>query len=181
VGWFTALYPVALDIAGVTEPAALVARVAEQLAEVPRRGLGYGVGRWLSEPMRWDVPAAEVCFNYLGQFDGVVDAEGPFGSAPEDTGLQTAGDGQRAHLIDMNGLIVDGKLKFEWHFAPALHREETVQRVAERHFALLRELLAAVTEGRVVAPADPTGPDARFDLTDASEDDLESAIEEIEF
>ena len=181
VGWFTALYPVALDIAGVTEPAALVARVAEQLATVPRRGLGYGIGRWLSEPARWEVPAAEVCFNYLGQFDGVVDAAGPFGSATEDAGLQTAPAGQRAHLIDVNGLIVDGALKFEWHYAPGRHRRETVARVAERHFGLLREMLAAVTEGRVVTPVDSAGPEARFDLTDASDDDLESAIEEIEF
>lgn len=181
VGWFTALYPVALDIAGVTEPAALVARVAEQLAMVPQRGLGYGVGRWLSEPARWDVPAADVCFNYLGQFDGVVDAEGPFGSATEDSGLQTAPAGKRAHLIDVNGLIVDGALKFEWHYAPGLHRRETVERVAERHFARLREMLAAVTEGRVVTPAGLLESESRFDLTDASEDDLESAIEEIEF
>ena len=181
VGWFTALYPVALDIAGVTEPTALVPRVAEQLAAVPQRGLGYGVGRWLSEPVRWDVPAAEVCFNYLGQFDGVVDAEGPFGSAAEDTGLQTAPAGTRAHLIDVNGLIVDGALKFEWHYASALHRRETVKRVAERHFSLLRELLAAVTAGRVVTSAGSSVSDTRFDLTDASDDDLDSAIEEIEF
>ena len=131
--------------------------------------------------MRWDVPAAEVCFNYLGQFDGVVDAEGPFGSAAEDTGLQTAPAGTRAHLIDVNGLIVDGALKFEWHYASALHRRETVKRVAERHFSLLRELLAAVTAGRVVTSAGSSVSDTRFDLTDASDDDLDSAIEEIEF
>jgi len=78
-------------------------------------------------------------------------------------------------------LIVDGALKFEWHYAPGRHRRETVARVAERHFGLLREMLAAVTEGRVVTPVDSAGPEARFDLTDASDDDLESAIEEIEF
>jgi amino acid adenylation domain-containing protein/non-ribosomal peptide synthase protein (TIGR01720 family) len=181
VGWFTALYPVSLDISGVTDSATLVPVVAEQLATVPRRGLGYGIGRWLSEPTRWDVPAAEVCFNYLGQFDGVVAAEGPFGSASEDTGSPTAPTGQRAHLIDVNGLIVDGALKFDWHYAPGLHRRETVARVANRHFALLREMLAAVTEGRVVTPVDPAQKEARFDLTDASDDDLASAIEEIEF
>ena len=81
----------------------------------------------------------------------------------------------------MNGLIVDGALKFDWHYAPGLHRHETVARIANRHFALLREMLAAVTEGRVVTPVNSAEKEARFDLTDASDDDLASAIEEIEF
>ncbi len=185
VGWFTALYPQRLDLAGVdvTAPAAAVPAIAAQLAAVPRRGLGYGIGRWLASPPRWEVPAAELCFNYLGQFDDLVSADAPFGPAAEDVGPQVAPASERAHLIDVAGLVADGTLRFEWLYGSALHRPETIAAVAEGFLRHLRALLAAASEGsaKAVAPTGTGANAARFDLADLSDDDLDEAIEEIEF
>jgi non-ribosomal peptide synthase protein (TIGR01720 family) len=180
VGWFTSLFPVRLDLAGAAAPSAIVAAVRTQLAAVPRRGLGYGVGRWLASPPLWEVSPAELCFNYLGQFDGLVGGDGPFGPAAESVGPQTSPRGERAHLLDVNGLIVGGALKFEWHFSEKIHRGETIARLADRHFFHLRALLAAAVNGSVTAAPPELAAD-RFALSGASAAELDRAIGEIEF
>lgn len=181
VGWFTSLYPIRIDLMGTASPVAVVDTVRTQLAAVPERGLGYGVGRWLSEPPRWDVPAADLCFNYLGQFDGLVGGDGPFGPADESVGPQNSPQGERAHVLDVNGLIVGGALKFEWHFSAKIHRRETVTKLADSYFGHLRTLLDAVTAGGVTADVEEETNVSRFELAGANDEDLDSAIEEIEF
>jgi hypothetical protein len=75
VGWLTSLYPVVLDVRGLAEPDALLVAVKEQLRSVPRRGLGFGVMRYLTSDdalaasLR-ELPRPEVSFNYLGQYHG---------------------------------------------------------------------------------------------------------------
>ena len=54
--------------------------VKEQLRAVPNRGLGYGLLRYLAGTRRLTqrlraLPAARVCFNYLGQVDRGLPAE----------------------------------------------------------------------------------------------------------
>src|SRR5207253_1356835 len=80
VGWFTTLFPVALDMAGDRDWGETLKSVKEQLRAVPRRGLGYGALRYL----RQGIPQAEslaggpepqVSFNYLGQFDWASDGD----------------------------------------------------------------------------------------------------------
>lgn len=80
VGWFTSVFPVRLDLAGIDldeafagGPAAGAAlkAVKEQLLAVPGRGIGYGLLRYLNpqtaEVLR-EYPMGQVGFNYLGRF-----------------------------------------------------------------------------------------------------------------
>ena len=48
VGWFTALFPVLLDLRGAEEPGAALKAVKEQLRAIPNRGVGYGLLRYLA-------------------------------------------------------------------------------------------------------------------------------------
>ncbi|MFE7094096.1 non-ribosomal peptide synthetase [Streptomyces erythrochromogenes] len=74
VGWFTTLFPVTVDPGPAADPgdpaylAAALKAVKEDLARVPRGGLSYGVLRHLAGA-RFDAPAPQVLFNYLGRFD----------------------------------------------------------------------------------------------------------------
>ncbi|APU43541.1 non-ribosomal peptide synthetase [Streptomyces sp. TN58] len=80
VGWFTTLFPVTVDpgaAADPTDPAYLAAAlkaVKEDLARVPRNGLSYGALRHLGGA-RFDTPAPQVLFNYLGRFDAGSSAD----------------------------------------------------------------------------------------------------------
>ncbi|KAA0115009.1 non-ribosomal peptide synthetase [Mycolicibacterium sp. P9-22] len=79
VGWFTSIYPVAVDpgavawdevLAAGAPLAAATRAVKEQLRAVPNRGLGYGVLRYLDESGPIHVAAPQILFNYLGRFAG---------------------------------------------------------------------------------------------------------------
>ncbi|MEE8584779.1 MAG: amino acid adenylation domain-containing protein, partial [Acidobacteriota bacterium] len=70
VGWFTAVYPLLLQVEE-SGPGPALKSVKEQLRGVPGRGLGYGLLRYLGQGRETarrleEMPQAEVSFNYLG-------------------------------------------------------------------------------------------------------------------
>ncbi|MFE7802167.1 amino acid adenylation domain-containing protein, partial [Nocardia sp. NPDC057440] len=81
VGWFTATYPVRLDLSDIdiddafaagAAAAAVTKSVKEQLRQVPNHGIGYGLLRYLNAAtarILRELPAPQVSFNYLGRFD----------------------------------------------------------------------------------------------------------------
>src|SRR5262249_33207720 len=86
VGWFTTLFPVALDLRGAHGPGEALVAAKERLRAVPGRGIGFGVLRWLSpDPAVREglaaLPAAGVAFNYLGQLDAALSNEQAFALA----------------------------------------------------------------------------------------------------
>src|SRR4029079_4848232 len=66
VGWFTTQYPILLTGTPHDAPAARVRAGHAQLQTIPRRGVGYGVLRYLADVPLPAAPAA-IAFNYLGQ------------------------------------------------------------------------------------------------------------------
>ena len=80
VGWFTSLYPVRLDVSGQAVEEALAGgaslgglfkSVKEQLRGLPRRGLGYGLLRYLNAETAGELAglaSPQLSFNYLGRF-----------------------------------------------------------------------------------------------------------------
>ena len=143
IGWFTSIFPVHLDLslAGMGET---IKSVKEQLRQVPRRGIGYGILRYLSADAA-DLEATsdpDVSFNYLGQFDQFTN--GPLIKAilPESGGLARSPLGPRAHLLDLTGIVSDGQLQVQWVYSQNFHRRETIQRLADSFMDNLRALLA---------------------------------------
>ncbi|MEI5097451.1 amino acid adenylation domain-containing protein [Streptomyces sp. PmtG] len=79
VGWFTAMYPVRLDVTGIDLTDALnggkaaakaIKTVKEQLRAIPDNGLGYGLLRHLNPttaPALTDTRQPQIGFNYLGK------------------------------------------------------------------------------------------------------------------
>ncbi|MBB5857514.1 non-ribosomal peptide synthase/polyketide synthase [Amycolatopsis umgeniensis] len=139
VGWFTSLFPVALDVPH--EWGAALKAVKERLRSVPRRGIGYGALRYLSGT----APAVDpqISFNYLGRFD--LPGELYTGSHGE---LSLAADpgGVRPHLLDVVGQVTGDTLEFTWHYADGVHDEATVTRLADGMLEHLRGLLEHCAE-----------------------------------
>ncbi|MGA4844527.1 amino acid adenylation domain-containing protein [Streptomyces sp. G45] len=79
VGWFTSMYPARVDVSGIDVADVLaggaaagtaVKRVKEQLRQVPDKGIGYGLLRYLNPETAdqlADYPAPQIGFNYLGR------------------------------------------------------------------------------------------------------------------
>ncbi|MGK8557862.1 non-ribosomal peptide synthase/polyketide synthase [Nocardia gipuzkoensis] len=72
VGWFTNTYPVALDLNGIeaADPRAAVKSVKDQLRDIPDKGIGYGLLRYLNTETAdrlSALPEPQISFNNLGR------------------------------------------------------------------------------------------------------------------
>jgi amino acid adenylation domain-containing protein/non-ribosomal peptide synthase protein (TIGR01720 family) len=145
VGWFTTVYPVALELPSAGGPGAALKAVKEQLRAVPSRGLGYGLLRYLREDERAATlaraPAAEVSFNYLGQVDQALPPDAPFRWAEGPTGPLRSPRGRRRYLVDVNARVVEGRLHVWFAYSEDRHRRESVEALGARFVAALRVLV----------------------------------------
>jgi amino acid adenylation domain-containing protein/non-ribosomal peptide synthase protein (TIGR01720 family) len=147
VGWFTSLFPVQLELAELTEPGKNLKSVKEQLRQVPKRGIGYGLLRYLSsdEVTRLQLqalPQAQVCFNYLGQLDQMLSKAPVLGLAKESSGLVQSPQGHRSYLLEVESFIAQGKLRLEWIYSERVYQRSTIQRLAQGYITALQGLIA---------------------------------------
>ncbi|HIP71159.1 MAG TPA: amino acid adenylation domain-containing protein, partial [Anaerolineae bacterium] len=147
VGWFTALYPVELTLESVEKPGETIMAVKEQLRRIPNRGIGYGLLRYLCEDtvVRQKLaalPQPELSFNYLGQMGQGETEESPLAPAVESGGPERSPQARRAHLLEIDGGVMDGRLELTWTYSPHHHRRETIERLANEFITSLQTLIA---------------------------------------
>lgn len=147
VGWFTALYPVELHLTGSEQPGEAIMAVKEQLRRIPKRGIGYGLLRYLCEDTAVReklaaIPQPELSFNYLGQMGQEETAESPLTPAAESSGPERSSQAQRTHLLEIDGGVMDGRLEMTWSYSPHHHRRETIEQLAHDFIASLQVLIS---------------------------------------
>ena len=150
VGWFTTFYPVLLERPEKPGPGELLKAVKETLRGVPRRGIGYGLLRYLAgdealaQKLR-SLPQPEVSFNYLGRLDQALPETALFAAAGESTGPAISPRQQRRYLLEINCSIFGDRLHAEWTYNHNRHRRQTVERLADGFLAALKELIQHCT------------------------------------
>jgi non-ribosomal peptide synthase protein (TIGR01720 family) len=149
VGWFTTIYPVLLDVTGNrNELGEGVKQAKEQIRGIPGQGLGYGVLRYLGSEVGnrlRELPQAEVSFNYLGQMDRVLSEDTIFGVAAESSGPYRGAAGRRMYLLEINSMIVGGRLQVSWGYSSRVHRQETIAELAAAYVESLRAIITHCT------------------------------------
>ncbi|MFE7853266.1 amino acid adenylation domain-containing protein [Streptomyces sp. NPDC057403] len=178
IGWFTAMYPVRLDVAGIDVAAAftggpaagrVIKAVKEQLRAVPDHGVGYGLLRHLNPATKAVLEAArqpQIGFNYLGKASSADLPEElrHLGWAP-DTGhrdLIAAADGDLPVLsaLEINAVAADtgagDELTAYFGFATGVLRREDVEKLAGLWVQALTALArhAALPEAGGLTPSD---------------------------
>ncbi|GAA1979887.1 non-ribosomal peptide synthase/polyketide synthase [Kitasatospora viridis] len=148
VGWFTAEYPVALTIGQQDDWVRDTLRsVKEQLRAVPGHGLGFGALRHLAaDPALAELPSPQVGFNYHGQWEVGAAETGLFRSALPPVGRDSDPAQERPYLLEVTGVVQDGRLELGWTYPPAVYDEPTVRELAERMCQALREIVAHCAE-----------------------------------
>jgi len=154
VGWFTSVYPLALESREGEGEDALVGRVKEKVRGVPGRGIGYGVLRYLGPEGGAGgagralslQPKAGVSFNYLGQLDQALPAQGVLRAAAESSGEPLGPRVRRRYALEINGGISEGRLRLSWSYSEALHRRESVERFAAEYLSALRSIIGRCGE-----------------------------------
>jgi amino acid adenylation domain-containing protein/non-ribosomal peptide synthase protein (TIGR01720 family) len=145
VGWFTTLFPICLALADPSDAGADLRAVKEQLRRVPRNGIGYGILRYLGDQTDRqrlsDRPQPEILFNYLGQAGLSAGEDDLLRPLEADTGQAYGPQNKRAHLIDINAQVIDGRLTVNWQYAPAYFLASTIQKVADSYLIELVQLI----------------------------------------
>ena len=145
VGWFTAIFPVALSVPPGGWDAALKS-VKEQLRAVPHRGLGYGALRYLADGTdAAGGPGPAVSFNYLGRLDQAFPAGGLVHAVHHGLDAAASPDTPRAHQLDVTGRIEDQRLQLTWTYSTNLHHQATITALAGELVTALREITAHCT------------------------------------
>ncbi|HEY9830739.1 MAG TPA: amino acid adenylation domain-containing protein [Stenomitos sp.] len=179
VGWFTSIFPVLLKLEQAEFPGKSLKFIKEQLRRIPQRGIGYGIIRYLGEDettrhQLQQLPQAQVSFNYLGQFDQMLSAFPILGLAQESSGSPVSLKGNCSHLLQINGLVADGKLQLSWAYNTKLHTRATVERLANSFIESLTAIIDHCLSPEAGGYTPTDFPDA--DLTQAELDELVESL-----
>ncbi|MFE3261856.1 amino acid adenylation domain-containing protein [Nocardia sp. NPDC059229] len=160
VGWFTAAFPVRLDLPGVDLEEAfaggnalgeVVKSVKEQLLALPDKGVGWGLLRYLNPETASQLrDVGQISFNYLGRMSAGEVPEGmaELGWVPvEDLGRLDGdmdADMPANASLDINAIVTDGedgpRLGAAFSFPRGLLEAERVQEFADLFVAALTAL-----------------------------------------
>jgi non-ribosomal peptide synthase protein (TIGR01720 family) len=152
--------------------------------QVPNRGVGYGVLRYLNAseataPLR-AMPPAEINFNYLGQRDRGGQHAGLFKPAEGSFGETQSLDSSRRYLLEITSLINEGQLQLSWMYSGAIHQRATIQRVADDYIATLQALIAHCLSPEAGGFTPSDFPEMDFDQSELDDllEELSGTVEE---
>ncbi|HVF90035.1 MAG TPA: SDR family NAD(P)-dependent oxidoreductase, partial [Blastocatellia bacterium] len=174
-GWFTTLYPVALDLRNCADTVAGLRAVKRHLRSIPGNGVGYGVLKYLSgDKSLAALPRAEVSFLYLGQFDQAISESSPFTPAAESFGPTQNGIGNRPHLLAVTGFVNDGRFQSVWSYSENMHSRSTIENLGQGFIKSLRSLAQSSREPveKIYMPSD-------FPEADLSQNELDELIAQL--
>jgi non-ribosomal peptide synthase protein (TIGR01720 family) len=179
VGWFTTLYPMLLKIGELDDIGEGLKRVKEQMRNIPRHGIGFGMLKYLSEDAAVrakmkSIPAGEMSFNYLGQFDQVISESKLLSDAEESSGSVQSDDAKARHLLTINSLVRGGQLEVRWGYSATAFNADRIEQVAQQYIEELREIIAhcQLPETGGYTPSD--FPEVKF-----SQSDLDELLEDL--
>jgi amino acid adenylation domain-containing protein/non-ribosomal peptide synthase protein (TIGR01720 family) len=180
VGWFTSLSPLLIDVGEATTPGAALDAVKEQLRQLPNRGIGYGLLRYLGDAETAAklraMPQAEVCFNYLGQVDQSFGEAALLRVLDDPIGHSLSPQAKSPHLLSVAVLVSEGRLHMKFRYSVDCYRAETVEALAHSYVAALRALISHClnADDRSYAPSD-------FPLAQITRQELDHVIAQVEF
>jgi non-ribosomal peptide synthase protein (TIGR01720 family) len=163
----------------VDQPGEALKIIKEQLRNVPSKGIGYGILRYLSpdttirEQLKKQIQP-EVSFNYLGQFDFLQSESIFLGVAQENTGFIQSPSGKRRYLLDLNGFVVQGKFQLDWTYSENIHKKTTVEHLANNFLKALNYLIE-----HCVSPETGSYTPSDFPDVGLSQSELDNLIAEI--
>ncbi|MCP5046271.1 MAG: non-ribosomal peptide synthetase, partial [bacterium] len=149
VGWFTAMFPVLLDMSGGSDAGYTLKHTKEMLRQIPDNGLSFGILRYLAPTGKQEnfPPAKEprICFNYFGQLDRENSRESFFRLSSLKTGTGISPLMERPYLLDISGKVIDGQLRLDFNYNRLEYKKPTIQRLVENYKTQLLELMEHCT------------------------------------
>jgi amino acid adenylation domain-containing protein/non-ribosomal peptide synthase protein (TIGR01720 family) len=149
VGWFTSAWPLRLTPLEVHDDngrSASIKAIKEQLREVPHKGLGYGVLRYLADDSCRQamaaLPEALITFNYLGQFDQSFADDALFRPLDADVGPTHDDNAPLPNALSIDSQVYGGELVLRWTFSQEQFDTATIETLAGAYLQELQGLIA---------------------------------------
>ncbi|WP_414526541.1 condensation domain-containing protein [Nodularia chucula] len=146
VGWFTTIFPVFLELKNTNDLGVNIKYVKEKLRQIPEKGIGYGVLRYLSKNKNLsqtfqELPQSAISFNYLGQIDLFSSQGWILGLAKESTGLSSHALNERRYVLNVNTWIAQSQLQIQWRYSHNLHEKATIEYLAQQFIKTLQAII----------------------------------------
>lgn len=164
VGWFTSLYPVRLEQIDPENTAAVLASVKDAVRSVPRRGIGFGMLRYLTEELAEldRSPWGGVLFNYMGRTDELLRKDCWFDFA-EPISLSKSPSNFRCYNWQINAYVAAGSLHIDWQFSWRHDTDTDVQRLVDQFIGQIQRIMAHANQPEAAVPSSSDFPLAELD------------------
>ncbi|MBD0378727.1 non-ribosomal peptide synthetase [Paenibacillus sedimenti] len=157
VGWFTAQFPVVLDLNGLHDTGSQIKQIKEHVRRIPNKGIGFDLLRFMApEEIRLNMAQKpEIGFNYLGQFDSDVTTKW-FTISPYDMGEPMSPDAERLFTLDVTALIQGGKLSVRFAYNIQDFHQMTIMQLEQNFKKHLLEVMehCIQKQGTELTPSD---------------------------
>jgi len=161
VGWFTSVFPLLLQAQPGASIGEALRTVKDQVRAIPNKGIGYGLLRYLNQDrasaaLLAELPAAEIGFNYLGQFDQTIKQARLMTPVEEPCGPDVSSSAERTYLLELDASILNNQLCFYWTYSQNVHQRSTIDMLTQTFFEELKQLMLDQVSyaQRIVAPSD---------------------------
>ncbi|EQB86567.1 amino acid adenylation domain-containing protein/non-ribosomal peptide synthase protein (TIGR01720 family) [Clostridium punense] len=169
VGWFTSMYPAHFSIEH-EDIEDSIKSLKEQLKNIPNKGFNYSILKFLNKALK-EQEIKYVRFNYLGDFDNIIDKE-KLNLSNIEFGLDSDKDNSLTALIDIAVMIVNKKLKITIEYSKKRFKYETIEKFIESYIEILNLILDKCSnkDFKQFTPSD-------FDAVDISQEDLDALFD----
>ncbi|WP_129706742.1 non-ribosomal peptide synthetase [Priestia megaterium] len=169
VGWFTTIYPVLFDLKD-TSLSTVIKTVKETLRNVPNKGIGYGILKYLSQTNYSFTLKPEILFNYLGQFNQKNNDEVSISNLSP--GQENSDYIENPYTLEINGRVLEGIMSFILSYDSNKINYSTVLELKDEFIKNLKRIVKHC-ESMEVSEATPSD----FTVDDLSLEELEDIFE----
>ncbi len=119
IGWFTALYPLKLEILHSLDIKSQIRQLKDSIRNVPNGGIGYGIMRFGLNELKRD--SMDYLYNYLGNIEGIFNIN--FSKSMHDTGADIDPENSFPFIMEMNSYIENKTAKVTFKFNPTFFND----------------------------------------------------------
>ena len=167
IGWLTSFFPKTLYVDNSLDLGENIIAIKENLRNMELGGLGYGILRYYSDALG-DTAYPKIIFNYLGkQSSSKLDLQFL------DQGTRDP-KSERHYFLEINALIKDSKLVFNWIYANKAIKAKTIKQLIEDYAKQLKGIVDHCLNQNNIkyTPSD-------FEDIDLDQDDLDTLFDSL--
>ncbi|HVI44723.1 MAG TPA: condensation domain-containing protein, partial [Chitinophaga sp.] len=142
VGWFTSIFPVLLQVDRQEDTGFQLKSVKEQLRQVPDKGIGYGVLKYIGKaPSLQTAHPWDIVFNYLGQTDNTTGADAAQDGRIGDTGAAIHEAFPLREKLSVTCIVRGGSLVMTWTYSSKHFTHTGIAELAALYLSRLETLV----------------------------------------